>query len=135
MVFEKSCGIVTFYEGAEREYLLLHYPGGHWDLPKGHVENNETEEETALRELEEETGINEVKFITGYREIIRYKYRRSKQMYTKDVVYFLAQCFTKEIKISHEHQGFAWLPFKEALAKATFDNAKELLMQAEKKLA
>ena len=37
--------------------LLLQYPQGHWDLPKGHVEDDDTDRtETMLRELAEETG-------------------------------------------------------------------------------
>ncbi|MFZ5500518.1 MAG: NUDIX domain-containing protein, partial [Candidatus Micrarchaeota archaeon] len=53
---EKSCGIVLFSEDGGRLYLLLHYTAGHWDFPKGHVEADESEAETALRELLEETG-------------------------------------------------------------------------------
>ena len=53
---EKSCGIVLFREEeGTRQFLLLHYPSGHWDLAKGHVEEGETEHETATRELLEET--------------------------------------------------------------------------------
>jgi len=57
---EKSCGLVVVNSN---EILLLKYSandtqgeGGHWDFPKGHIETNETEIMTALRELEEETG-------------------------------------------------------------------------------
>jgi len=63
---EKSCGVVLFRENsltnsdkAERLYLLLHYPSGHIDFPKGHVEPGEENDEhfTAHREVTEETGI------------------------------------------------------------------------------
>ena len=59
---EKSCGVVLFREDPRREYLILHYPGGHLDFAKGHVEKGEerAEKRTALRELEEETGIKTV---------------------------------------------------------------------------
>ena len=65
---EHSCGIVLFHEN---KVLLLKYKGGgHWDFPKGHIENNESETETALRELKEETGISEVTLFSDFREII-----------------------------------------------------------------
>lgn len=130
---EKSCGLVLFREeNGERLYLLLHYPAGHWDLPKGHVEENEGEHETASRELEEETGITEIEFIDGFREKIFYKYVKQKKfLSTKLVVFFLAQTTEKEIKVSFEHQGYSWLPFDEAYNKMTFDNAKNLLEKAE----
>lgn len=130
---EKSCGLVLFREeNGERLYLLLHYPAGHWDLPKGHVEENEDEHETASRELEEETGITEIEFIDGFREKIFYKYVKQKKfLSTKLVVFFLAKTNQKNIKISFEHQNFSWLPFDEAYNKMTFDNAKNLLEKAE----
>ena len=44
VIKEKSCGIVVFHRKDEEcEFLLLHYPEGHWDLPKGHVEEGESE--------------------------------------------------------------------------------------------
>ena len=46
-------------------YLLARHNGGHWSFPKGHVEKNETEKETALREIREETGLNVIKIIEG----------------------------------------------------------------------
>lgn len=133
-MYEKSCGVVVFKESAKREYLLLHYPGGHWDLAKGHVEKGEDEKQTALRELEEETGITSVTLIPGYREVISYKYHRGKQLSTKEVVYFLGKTEENAIQISHEHQDFIWLPYTEAVEKLTFENAKELVRKAEKVL-
>lgn len=61
-----SCGGVVFFEG---KILILYknlnnrYKG--WVLPKGTVEEGETFEETALREVKEETGVEAklIKFI------------------------------------------------------------------------
>ena len=79
---EKSCGIVLFREEEsstnkpQRKYLILHYPGGHFDFPKGHVEKGEerAEKATALRELEEETDIKKVEFMPNFRSEIFYTY-------------------------------------------------------------
>lgn len=38
--------------------VLFIFRSGVWDLPKGHVEDNESFGETALREVEEETGLS-----------------------------------------------------------------------------
>ena len=56
---EKSCGALVYrIKNGELELLLLkHRFGGHWSFPKGHVEEGETEVETALREVHEETGL------------------------------------------------------------------------------
>jgi 8-oxo-dGTP pyrophosphatase MutT (NUDIX family) len=130
---EKSCGIVVFREkNNERLYLILHYPSGHFDLPKGHVEDGESEHETALRELEEETGISDVEIITDYRVPISYKYKKKGQPSNKQVVFFLGETATEAVKISHEHLDHFWLPYDAAFNKVTFDNAKNLIKKAER---
>lgn len=130
---EKSCGIVVFREDKrQRLYLILKYPSGHFDFPKGHVEKKDKSMyETALRELREETGISDVEFIDGFEEGISYIYRKKSKPSNKQVVFFLAKTKTKFVKISHEHLGYFWLPYDAAFNKVTFDNAKNLLKKAE----
>ena len=129
---EKSCGAVVYRdENGGRLYLLLHYAGGHWDLPKGHVEGGETEEATARREILEETGISELEFAPLFRETITYMFGRDGETTPKEVVFFLAKAAQKEIVLSDEHTGFLWLPFKQACAKVTYKNAKGILEKAE----
>jgi 8-oxo-dGTP pyrophosphatase MutT (NUDIX family) len=130
---EKSCGILVLREeGGIRKYLLLHYPSGHWDFPKGHVENGENEYETASRELTEETGISDLQFFENFREPISYIYKKNRKPSNKQVVFFLGKTSTKDIKISFEHKGSLWLPYEEALKKVTFENARKVLTLAEK---
>lgn len=45
----------------DRQEMLLIFRRGHWDLPKGKLENNETILQGAEREVLEETGLSEVK--------------------------------------------------------------------------
>lgn len=133
---EKSCGAVIYrLDGARRLYLLLHYAEGHWDFPKGHVEEGEGEEETALREILEETGIADLTFEPAFREGISYYFKREGGLVPKEVVFFLAQTKKKEIKLSSEHVGFVWLPYESALKKLTYNNAKEMLKKAENALS
>lgn len=128
---EKSAGVVIFRkEKKEILYLLLHYPGGHWDFPKGHIEKGENPEETAEREVKEETEIKDLKVMPGFRTSTRYFYKKGKKTIFKVVFFYLAKTKTKRIKISFEHQGFKWLPYKEALKNVTFKNTKEVLKKA-----
>lgn len=129
---EKSCGIILFREGkSERLFLLLHYPSGHWDFPKGHVEQyDKTEQDTAKRELLEETGISQVEILDGYREPMNYTYLRDKKPSNKQVIFFLAKTGQEDVTISHEHFDFDWLPYDVAYNRLTFDNAKNLLKKA-----
>lgn len=130
---EKSCGIVLFREkDGEKHYLLLHYPSGHWDFPKGHVEEGENERETAARELLEETGIADPEFLQNFREHISYKYYKEGKLSNKQVIFFLAKTDLKNIQLSHEHHGFIWLPYDAAYQKLTFENARNLLKKTKR---
>ncbi|MBS3817408.1 MAG: NUDIX domain-containing protein [Candidatus Thermoplasmatota archaeon] len=132
MLDEVSAGVVVYRGESPRKYLLLHYPAGHWDFPKGHIEEGETEETAALRELREETGIkeDEVEINEDFMEEIEYFYNRKNELSHKKVIYFLGKAEKEDITISEEHQGHIWLPYEEAKKKVTFRNAKALLEKA-----
>jgi 8-oxo-dGTP pyrophosphatase MutT (NUDIX family) len=130
---ERSAGAVVFREdGSEgRRYLLL-FNSGRWDFPKGNREGGETEMQTVLREVGEETGLTHLSVIPGFRRVIEYFYRRNGKNVHKRVVYLLASTKEGEVKISTEHQGFGWFPFSDAVRKASYENSKSTLAEAEK---
>jgi len=136
---EKSSGVIIFSgAGAKRKFLLLHYAAGHWSLPKGHVEPDEDEKETALRELNEETGIteSEIVFVEGFRQEIQYYFTKSGELVQKQVVFALARAKTRggkppKVRLSFEHTDFAWLPYAEAVEKVTFMSDKSVLAAAQ----
>lgn len=131
MAFEKSAGAIVFRrENKKIYYLLLHYQWGHWDFPKGNIEKGEKLEDTAQREVKEETGIKDLKFISGFKEWFKYFYKFKGENIFKIVTFFLAETKTKEIKISFEHIGSKWLPYKEAMGQLTFQSAKNVLKKA-----
>ena len=125
---EKSAGAVIFNTRTSK-YLLLHYPAGHWDFPKGHIERGEDELKAARREVFEETGL-EVEFLFGFREVIRYTFRERHGVIEKTVVFFLATTDKEDVRISYEHTGYLWLPYEEALEKITYGSSKKILMKA-----
>ena len=130
MPSEKSCGAVIFKQDIERKYLLLHYEGGHWDFVKGHVEGNETEKETVLRETLEEVGITDLSFIDGFRHRIGYYYRRAGRTVFKEVIFYLLESKTDAVRLSREHVGFDWLAYNKAYARLTYKNAKDTVEKA-----
>jgi len=151
---ENSAGVIIFRkEKGKIYYLLLHYPavnrkGGHWEFTKGHIENNETEEDAARRETKEETGISDVKILPGFKEYIKYFFKKNPKITRnripekvdsnkkpskwifKLVVFFIAETKAKEVRLSEEHTGFIWLTINEAIKKTTYKNSKELLKKA-----
>ncbi|MEC8461234.1 MAG: NUDIX domain-containing protein [Pseudomonadota bacterium] len=129
--YEKSCGLLLF---RNHLVLLLHYPRGHWDFPKGHINANETEHETACRELHEETAIKEISLVDGFRGVSEYDFRRERVLYRKKVIYFIATTLEDQVVLSDEHQGFEWMPLGKAYQRLTFENSRSLLTRAEKHL-
>lgn len=129
---ERSAGAIVFRKNKEIEYLLLHYEARHWDFPKGHIEEKETDLQTVKRETEEETGIKDTEIVHGFKEKIHFFYKLKGELISKDVVFYLAKTKTKQVKLSYEHIGFEWLPYEKALKKLTFKTAKEIFEKANK---
>ena len=89
MNYEKSCGAVIYtVVNGKRLYLVEIMQKGHTSFCKGHVEENESEHQTAAREIREETGL-EVKFVEGFRQTIEYSPYRD---CSKTVVFFFGVC-------------------------------------------
>src|SRR3989338_3303950 len=132
MAKEKSCGAILFrkQKDGSSKYLLLHYGAGHWDFPKGKQEKNEKDEQTAAREIKEETGIENIELVENFKETVKYFYKKNQETVYKEVIFFLAETHQEEIKLSSEHIGYAWLSYENAFKKLTFNNAKELLRNA-----
>ena len=127
---EISAGVILVRNRSQREYLLLDY-GSHWDFPKGHIEPGEDPQTTAARELQEETGIRDARIVPGFKESMRYFYRKAGEGMLKVVIFFLAETPTGEVTLSHEHSGYVWLPYEDALKRLTFKNARDLLAKAQ----
>lgn len=108
----KSCGVIVFRREPARGFLLMRHHS-RWDLPKGHVDEGESDIDCALRELEEETGIppGMVDLDPDFRFVTRYPVRDSRypgETATKTLLIFLGWLReSAPIQVS-EHVGFDW---------------------------
>src|SRR5439155_8340311 len=102
---ERSAGAVVFHAGPEArmKYLLLRYPAGHWDFPKGNIEKGEREIDTVVREIWEETGLERISEVQGFRREIEYFYRRDGKLIHKSVVFRLMKAEDDSVRISDQH--------------------------------
>jgi len=129
----KSAGAVIYYNDSGKIYfLLLKYPT-YWGFAKGWIEENESEEQTAVREIEEETGLKDVKIIPGFRHEQRWMFRFEGRMINRYAAYFLVKVSKDDAgktKISDEHEDFAWLVYEDAIKKMRVKQNKEMLANA-----
>lgn len=118
-------GAVVFRDTAEgREYLIIESSrGGEWVLPKGHLQDNETVEDAALREVQEEGAVTAK--IAAPLGMITYRTAEEEVR----AVFFLA-CVDKQIAPT-EKRGVLWLPYEAARDLLTFDDTREMLRRAE----
>ncbi len=131
---EKSCGGVVYKmeNGVPHFVLIKHRKGGHWAFPKGHMEQGESERETARREIREETGVTG-KFIKGFRRSVSYIIRGTIH---KEVVYFLYEISPDSVIVKQEEEiGEAeFVPESEVMAKLTYENDKITFSRALEKI-
>lgn len=129
MTFEKSCGAIVYrkHHGNTEILLIKHLNSGHWSFPKGHVEEGETEIETALREIKEETNID-VMIDPTFRETVTYFPKKETQ---KIVVYFIAKAknydFTPQ---ESEIADIKWVDICYAASLLTYENDKTIVAKA-----
>lgn len=126
---EKSCGAVLYkmVEGRP-QYVLVR--GAVFGFPKGHVEGNESELETASREVFEETGVH-AEFDTGFRRLVVYRSPRFVNG-KKNVVFFLAECPPDQNAApQNEIKVLVQKPYNDALRLLRLDTLKQVLIEAD----
>lgn len=129
MKIEKSCGAVVYRktESDIRFLVIQHKNGRHWDFPKGHVEAEETERDTALREIKEETGL-QVQLTTEFRTENQYS---PKEGVLKDVIFFLAKTEDEKVVCQEgEVLEYQWLSFQDAMNQLTYESGRMILRKA-----
>lgn len=128
MIQEKSCGAVIYrFVNDQLEVVIQHMRQGHYSLPKGHVEAQETERQTARREILEETGL----LVTLHRHFRHTIHYSPKPMVMKEVVFMLARARTTDLRPQlTEVQALYWMTPQNALSQLTYESDREVLRLA-----
>lgn len=128
-LYECSCGAVVYRKiNDEIRYLLIKNRHSiHWSFPKGHIEDGETEEETAIREVLEETGLH-INIIPNFNSVSEYTIQGKIE---KSVKIFLATTEDTTTKIQEEEiEDYIWLNYEDAIKKLRFDNDVRTIQKA-----
>lgn len=129
---EISAGAITYTrQNEENLYLLIRDFHGNWGFPKGHLEEGESEEEAAVREILEEAGIS-IRLDSSFREELRYVMPNG---ILKISIYFLGEYENQTpTRQPEEVDEIRLLPYEESMDLLTFDNMKEVLEKADEYL-
>ena len=135
MVKEFCAGAVVFkIIKSKINYLILCSNQNIWVFPKGHMEKDETEEQTALREIFEETGLKG-KFIKDFVERTTYNFIKDNKAINKSVVFFLFEAENRDVKLADlEHKFHKWMCYEDASKLLTYDDSKKILEKADEYL-
>lgn len=114
-----SSGIIIFEKTKEGpRFLILYYGHGYWTFPRGKIEKEERSFEAALRETKEETGIikQDLKIFSNFKTREKWTFVRDGQKIDRIIIFYLAETNNSiDVKISHEHRGFGWFTYREAV--------------------
>jgi 8-oxo-dGTP pyrophosphatase MutT (NUDIX family) len=101
-----------------------------WSLPKGHIEEGETQEETALREVKEETGLD-ARITQSLGEVVYFYRRRNGDLVRKTVYHFLMEALSDEFGSPNwEVSESRWVPIAEAQTLLTYKNDAGVVAKA-----
>ena len=135
MTREFSAGGAVFTKnGSGINWLIIKpraselFPGNRFQLPKGHLEKEETAEYAALREVLEETGITAK--IISKAGTSKYPFKAGNEKIFKIVTFFLMEYVSGVLTQNPEVEELFWLPFEQAKKKLTYSDDKKILQQA-----
>lgn len=111
-----SCGAVVVRRTADGWLALMLRAYRNWDFPKGMLEEGETSQQAAIREIGEETGIDKLDFAWGDAFLDTGPYSRGKV-----ARYFIARTEQASVEMGispqtgrPEHHEARWLSFDDA---------------------
>ena len=119
----------------EIEILLIQDAKDRWTIPKGHIEEGETAQQTAKREIGEEAGLSQVD-ILGWLGKIHFRYRRIDKLVlmTTQIYLVRAKGDTDAIKKEEWMNGIKWFKFNDALDAIEYEDIGKLMLLGMKRI-
>lgn len=137
IVREPTAGGIVFRRNkdGEIEILLIQDAKDRWTIPKGHIEEGETAQVTAKREIGEEAGLSEVD-VLGWLGKIHFRYRRIDKLVlmTTQIYLVRAKGDTNAIKKEDWMNGIKWFKFNDALDAIEYEDIGKLMLLAMKRI-
>ncbi len=137
IVREPTAGGIVFRRNdkGQVEILLIQDAKDRWTIPKGHIEEGETAQATAKREIGEEAGLHDVEVLSWLGKI-HFRYRRVDKLVlmTTQIYLVRAKGDTDAIKKEEWMNGIKWFSFNEALYVIEYEDIGKLMLLAMKRI-
>lgn len=137
IVREPTAGGIVFRrnKSGDVEILLIQDAKERWTIPKGHIEEGETAQQTARREIGEEAGLRQVDML-GWLGKIHFRYRRIDKLVlmTTQIYLVRAKGNTDAIQKEDWMLDIKWFSFSDALDVIEYDDIGKLMLIAMKRI-
>ena len=137
IVREPTAGGIIFrrVKDGSIEILLIQDAKDRWTIPKGHIEEGETAQQTAKREIGEEAGLKEVD-VLGWLGKIHFRYRRIDKLVlmTTQIYLVRAKGDTDAIQKEEWMNDIKWFKFHDALEAIEYEDIGKLMLLAMKRI-
>jgi 8-oxo-dGTP diphosphatase len=118
-----KAGVIIVRKGLNEPEILLIYRAklDDWSFPKGHCEEGETNEQTAIRETKEETGLD----IKLHQTLPNYEYQNAKGSMV--VAMYVASVIDEDqqTQIERDRDRLEWVPVSEVTDRITYQSLKD----------
>lgn len=137
IVREPTAGGIVFRRDKNNqvEILLIQDAKDRWTIPKGHIEEGETAQQTARREIGEEAGLKNVE-VLGWLGKIHFRYRRIDKLVLMTTQIYLVRALgdTNAIEKEEWMNDIKWFKFHDALDEIEYEDIGKLMLLAMKKI-
>lgn len=137
IVREPTAGGIVFRRAqtGEVEILLIQDSKDRWTIPKGHIEEGETAQQTAKREIGEEAGLRNVEVLNWLGKI-HFRYRRVDKLVLMTTQIYLVKALgdTNAIQKEDWMNDIKWFRFHDALDVIEYEDIGKLMLLAMKKI-
>ena len=137
IVREPTSGGIIFRHDKDGgvEILLIQDGKDRWTIPKGHIEEDETAEQTTVREIGEEAGLFDVEVLVWLGKI-NFRYRRVDKLVLMTTQIYLVRALgdTNAIQKEEWMNGIKWFKFNDALDAIEYEDIGKLMLLAMKRI-
>jgi 8-oxo-dGTP pyrophosphatase MutT (NUDIX family) len=122
-------GVVYRRTDSGVDILMIQDRLGRWTIPKGHVEEGESLEQTALREVAEETGLTEFKLGEKLDKLHFFYRKEGKLIFMTTHVYLMEAVGNTDAVVAEDSEGIVdakWFGADEALGLIEYKDTERL---------